>query len=452
MTKIETLQKLDFTKIPEAYQALTEGIKSLLKDYEQETDKVLFEQEAQDNIKQYLDMVKGVAPEAMQPVKSEPSKTHTFKDGIRWKLISKAEATQLFEKKDHVYGLRLNEESEALIESKEDLEAFEDFGVEQQVKKSPPQKPTVKDKDVIPLRGIAEKVTEQLAVLADGLEGQDETIIIGTQFEVDDALELEDDKAFVKAIQAVVEDFKPWEADISNKKIRGLASEQIQKLKSELDRLKPLEVKKAKPSPKIVEKVKHYEKDIEACRTVIREFNKEKRANQPDKPKPTRRTLLKNKVLEIIKLTPEALVGDTKVQSENRKLVKATLKGFMKNWGMTSIKQLESAIDQELDVVEEKVAEKESKELTQKWRKEIPMIERIMAFEKSHNKVLLQEAAEQIIVHIKEAIKRYQEDKNTAFKYLAKHLNADQCKAYLPKYIFEEMSATKTILFKPNKS
>ena len=147
--------------------------------------------------------------------------------------------------------------------------------------------------------------------------------------------------------------------------------------------------------------------------------------------------------MSIIKLNPEALSSDPGVVAENRKIVKATIKAFMKNWGMTNTQKVESAIDKEFDEIEDKIEdkieEKEQKDNATRWSRDLPDTNKIIAYEKKNNKHLLEEAALQIVDHITEAIKLYKSDKDKAFKYLLSNFDNPQLEEYLPKYILEEM-------------
>lgn len=62
--------------------------------------------------------------------KSNTGEIYTMSDGFQWKLFSKAEAKKRFKADKEVYGIDRDSETEALIESKEDLGRFEEFGVE----------------------------------------------------------------------------------------------------------------------------------------------------------------------------------------------------------------------------------------------------------------------------------------------------------------------------------
>jgi len=402
MVKIEDLKNIDLTKVPEPYQGLVDGIKSLINDYDNETDQAYFEKEAQENIKSYIEIVKSVAPEAIEKLPPKEPKPKEEKQKVEKKSVKQQKHTN-----DPING-----------EKK------------------------------MPLRDIASDVANTLADMVANLEKEDATIIGPKAIFFDYAAGLSLDVDCIQTIENTIVSYDEEKDDITDKKVKDSVDAQIQKLRDALETMNKQASEKETQSKEVRKKVASYEKDIDACRSVIREFNKQKRANEPNKPKPSRRTLLKKKVLNLVKLTPEPLVGDPKVQAENREIVKATLKGFMNNWDMTRIKEVESAVDKEFDTAEEKVEAQASKAITQKWRKEIPHAERIIAFEKSHNKLLLEEAAKQIIAHIYEAIQQYALDKDKAFKYLVKHLNVDQRKAYLPKYIHQEMTQS----IKPNKS
>lgn len=67
--------------------------------------------------------------------KSNTGEIYTMSDGFQWKLLSKAEAKKRFKADKEVYGIDRDSETEALIESKEDLERFEEFGVEHSTNK-----------------------------------------------------------------------------------------------------------------------------------------------------------------------------------------------------------------------------------------------------------------------------------------------------------------------------
>ena len=62
--------------------------------------------------------------------KVEAGEIYTMSDGFQWEIISKTTARKRFKAGKAVYGIDRSSETEALIESKEDLERFEEFGLE----------------------------------------------------------------------------------------------------------------------------------------------------------------------------------------------------------------------------------------------------------------------------------------------------------------------------------
>lgn len=59
-----------------------------------------------------------------------PGSTYEFSDGFQWEIVSKEQAKDMFNNNEGVFGLNINEETEGLIEDKEDLDAYEVFAVE----------------------------------------------------------------------------------------------------------------------------------------------------------------------------------------------------------------------------------------------------------------------------------------------------------------------------------
>lgn len=308
--------------------------------------------------------------------------------------------------------------------------------------KKPSTKDTPKTKDTkneMKLRSIISKAVQALNALAIDLEGEEEERLSTVRFELDDALDQPDDKVFIKRVQHAIDNFDKDDLQVEEKKIQKAVESEIEKIKDELAKIEKEKKDKNEKSKRVLAKVEEYEQNIAICRAAIREYNRKKKESEPEKPKPTRRTLLKKRVLSIIKLTPEAISSDTVVLAENRKIVKATIKAFMKNWGMTNTQQVESAIDKEFDEIEDKIEEKEQMDNVHRWNRDLPDTDKIIAHEKKHNKHLLEEAALQIVDHLTEAIKLYKTDKDKAFKYLLSNFENHQLEEYLPKYILEEI-------------
>lgn len=78
-----------------------------------------------------------------KPETETSNKIITFSDGFKYNEVSKSYAKKNWENEE-IYGLRPDEESEALIENASDIDDFDTFGVEYKAK-AQAKKPTEKD-------------------------------------------------------------------------------------------------------------------------------------------------------------------------------------------------------------------------------------------------------------------------------------------------------------------
>ncbi|MDN5201182.1 hypothetical protein QQ008_07410 [Fulvivirgaceae bacterium BMA10] len=423
MAKIEDLKKIEFDKIPDTYNNLTMGVKQLIEDYDNESDKALFEKEAQENIDAYFDMVKSVAPDAIP----SPGSTKAKKDKKSSNKDTKIQGKNRNILLDYHNAL-LDIAGNYQGEESNDLEGFFEnvLGALNDI---------IEDSKDNEIPSLVQKAVKPFYAHAEMLE-DNQKIRLGTVDETDVKYR---NKA-VKVVDKLLEDLKI--GSHQTKSSKKTPAKEVSKSKDDKDELARIEKEKTdknEKSRRVLKKMEEYEQNIAACRAVIREHYKKKRESEPEKPKPTRRTLLKKKVLSIIKLTPEAISSDPGIIAENRKIVKATIKAFMKNWGMTNTQQVESAIDKEFDQIEDKIEEKEQRDNAHRWSRDLPDTDKIIAYEKKHNKHLLKEAAHQIVDNITEAIKLYKADKEKAFGYLQSNFDNHQLEEYLPRYILEEM-------------
>ena len=109
--------KEDKAKIDQTEKAITKFLNELKKIWGMNKIKPI-----EDELKEKFDDLK---------VKADKKEgIHTLSDGFQWKLVNKSEAKKLFEENKEVYGLDLQQETEALIESVEDLNNFDDFGID----------------------------------------------------------------------------------------------------------------------------------------------------------------------------------------------------------------------------------------------------------------------------------------------------------------------------------
>lgn len=497
MAKIEDILNLDLSKIEK--EPLKVSVKKFIDGYKAEEEKELFKEAAKKSIDTLYRMVKDHAPKAIAKSDHKEASEKSAKSKKRGnfgKIVRSVidQLTDLLENyegddlvghlENTIHGLNKallsdgndKEVTKGVTKSLESFYAFEGMIEENQklrygdivaddipvrkkalsiidqllrelrIEKSKPVNPKPKasakrkPKDSIQiLRRLTHQVAEALNKLSEDLEGQDETIVDSTIMDLDNAFDQHHDTIFLTDLKSAIKSFDDWANDISNKTIRKQSISEIQKLKEELEKHDKQKSESEAKSKKVLEKVKEYDADIEACRIVIREFNKKKRESQPAKPKPTRLTKLKNHIAAIIKLTPPAIEGDETVQEGNRKGSEMILNHFMPLWGMNRVKEARSSMEKELDEIEGKIEGKEQKELAQRWKHDLPDTDKIIAYEKKNNKHLLEEAALQIVDHIGESIKLYRDDKSKAFKFLKEKFNQDQLKEYLPKYILDEL-------------
>ena len=359
MTKIEDLQNLDFDKIKS--DPLKKAVKNLVADYEKEEDKKFFQEAAKENIDKLFSMVKSHSPEAIIK-KKDTSGSYTTSDGFKWKLLSKEEAKKRFKDNKEVYGLDRGDESEALIEDTEDFERFDEFGVEQGKEEKKTQKSSGLTKELV------RKVIDELTDLGIDLEGEDETIIATTRMDLEEAIDESSDTKFTSQVKKAVESFQDFESDISNTKIKKQAVDSVNKLvealKMDEPKAKPKKDKREndkKKSKEILEELKTLEPELEACRATIREYNQKKKEVEGEKPKKTRYTKLKEKLLSLINLMPDNLKKDVNVQRKTEKILLTTHRELVAAWGMNKVnaKPGAEAIKDKFDAMEEKATEKE---------------------------------------------------------------------------------------------
>ena len=359
MTKIEDLQNLDFDKIKS--DPLKKAVKNLVADYEKEEDKKFFQEAAKENIDKLFSMVKSHSPEAIIK-KKDTSGSYTTSDGFKWKLLSKEEAKKRFKDNKEVYGLDRGDESEALIEDTEDFERFDEFGVEQGKEEKKTQKSSGLTKELV------RKVIDELTDLGIDLEGEDETIIATTRMDLEEAIDESSDTKFTSQVKKAVESFQDFESDISNTKIKKQAVDSVNKLvealKMDEPKAKPKKDKREndkKKSKEILEELKTLEPELEACRATIREYNQKKKEVEGEKPKKTRYTKLKEKLLSLINLMPDNLKKDVNVQRKTEKILLTTHRELVAAWGMNKVKAKPGAeaIKDKFDAMEEKATEKE---------------------------------------------------------------------------------------------
>ena len=116
------------------------------------------------------------------------------------------------------------------------------------------------------------------------------------------------------------------------------------------------DVKNEIPTKTVKKELDNLSKDIKACRMKIKNFNAEKRKNEPKKPKPTRHSRIKNHFIAIANLIPPAHKDNVNMQKEAEKILLRAHRGIMNTYGINFVRTEagEKAIKEKFDKMEEK--------------------------------------------------------------------------------------------------
>ena len=227
-----------------------------------------------------------------------------------------------------------------------------------------------KSQTTILTRELVREVIDELTDIEIDLEGHDDTIIASTRLELEEALDEREQSKFRKKLEKAVEGFRDWAMDISDDKARKESIASMNKLfhalgETELnaDGKEQKESEKAR-SKRILAELKDLKPELDRCRTVVNEANKKKREAEGAKPKKTRLTKLKTKLLSIARLIPPQLKDNPDVQKKTEKILLTAHRELVNAWGMDKVKAKPGAeaIKEKFDAMEEKVEKPEKKE------------------------------------------------------------------------------------------
>lgn len=229
--------------------------------------------------------------------------------------------------------------------------------------KGQPKKEAEESQAVILTKELVREVIDELTDVGIDLDGEDETIIATTRMDLEEALEETEQSKFRKKVAEAVESFKDFVKDISDEKVRKAAIISINKLLNALgETLLKTDGKEKKESEeerskRILEELEELKPELERCRAVVSEANRKKREAQGSKPKPTRFTQLKTKLLSLAKLIPPHLKDNLDVQKKTEKVLLTAHRELVSAWGMDKVKAKPGAkaIKEEFDKMEEKV-------------------------------------------------------------------------------------------------
>lgn len=234
--------------------------------------------------------------------------------------------------------------------------------------KAKPKKEAEESQSVILTKELVREVIDELTDIGIDLDGEDETIIATTRMDLEEALDETEQADFRKKVVEAVESFKDFVKDISDTKSRKAAIESVNKLLNALgETLLNADGKEKRESEKerskrILEELEELKPELERCRAVVNEANRKKREAQGSKPKPTRFTQLKTKLLSLAKLIPPHLKDNIDVQKKTEKVLLTAHRELVSAWGMDKVKAKPGAeaIKEEFDKMEEKAEKKSS--------------------------------------------------------------------------------------------
>lgn len=282
----------------------------------------------------------------------------------------------------------------------------------------------------------------------DGLETKFEPLKKHVQRFLDDYEKEEDKKEFEKIAQGNIDKLFTLlkkalpdraKSDRPAKKQKTSASKDKSKPKS-----KPTQDASAETTEKILEELKAMEPELAACRRKIRDYNSRRRETQPPKPKPTRHTQLKDKLLSIVKLMPDKHKEDEKVLAETEEILLDTHSRLVSAWGMDKVRSKPgaTAIMEKFDDLQEKKAKEERSKIAKRWQDKLPDTEKVMKQEWNSSEQLEAEAKE-IVSNLREAIRLYKQDVAKAVKFLEAKFSKAQLDKYLPDFVREDLGLGK---------
>ncbi len=262
------------------------------------------------------------------------------------------------DEKDRETGKRAKEAFNELLEELE-LETLEADAVENQT--------------VLLTHDLVGKVINELVDVESDLElhSEEATMMASGRYDLEKALKQTSHAAFKKEVQEAVEKLSYFAGELTDPDAGKEAFESINKLRNALG--KPLLDEKGEEkketekqrSQRVLEELEELEPELERCRAVVREANRQKREAKgtKPKPKPTRYTQLKKHMLAIIDLVPPQLKDDPVVQENVRRLSQNFVAGFVEICQMNKVKAkpVSDAIDEKLEEPEDKESNKTNK-------------------------------------------------------------------------------------------
>jgi len=199
-----------------------------------------------------------------------------------------------------------------------------------------PKNEEVENQTTILTEGLIRNVIGELTDVSMDLKGVDETIVQTTIYDLEEALEEKEFARLKKRVVEACENFKEFASDIMDKKGREVRSKRVM---DELEKLQP---------------------ELERCRAVVREAQAKKKEAEGPKPKPTRFTQLKTKLLSLAGIIPPKFKENLGVQEQTKRILLKTHRDLVEAWGMDRKKAQPGAdaIEEKFEKIEEKITKK----------------------------------------------------------------------------------------------
>ena len=222
-----------------------------------------------------------------------------------------------------------------------------------------PEDDPVENQSVVLTHDLVLRVLNELLDVEIDLDDEDAESFAAGRLELEEAHRASDHADFRKGVQQATERLSYHVGDIAAKALRVAAIGSVNKLRNALglpllnaDGREQKETKNQR-SRRIMQELAELEPELERCRAVVREANKQKRdaAGKKTKPKPTRYTQLKKHMLAIAKLIPDSYKGDPIVQTKVKNLSLQFVNGFVEACQMSRVKAepVTAAIEEQLE-------------------------------------------------------------------------------------------------------
>ena len=320
MAKIEDLQQIDLKAIEK--DALKDAIKDINDAYKIAEDKAEFIKEETANINKLFGFVEKLYPEAIVE-KEEPKKENSPKKSTKKPNVSKGLVEGVIDDLRH-FGAGLTDEDQEILEPPTDLlEVAVEAGYDE-------------DKFIAEVRGVAKGFGSVFSKISSG-----------------------DTEAKQEAIEAVNKLLKELDEPLLDAK--GKSKKATTPTKKEAPAPKKLS---KEDKEKALKELEEFDSELARCRATIKEYNKQKKEAEGEKPKKTRLDKIDNHFKAIANLIPDNRKENLDAQKKTEKALLQGRRSILSAFGMDKLKKVkagEEAIKEKFDEIEEKIEQKTDK-------------------------------------------------------------------------------------------